>query len=111
MSITSAYFFHSKGVAHALKIASNQLPLLHTGNRSIGSAASVKNEDEKMVNMRKMLDSSCLFRTDHEYDPWHIVRSLKKKLNNAAKSTDREDIEKWIRSVCTHFWWAVETCN
>lgn len=47
----------------------------------------------------------------HEFDPCHMSKSLKKQLHIAAKASDCEDIAKWIRSVCTHLWWAAETCG
>ena len=47
----------------------------------------------------------------HEFDPWHMSKSLKKQLHKAAKASDCEDIAKWIRSACTHLWWAAETCG
>ena len=45
--------------------------------------------------------------TDHEYDLWHIVKSIKKKL---LKSKIPELLQ-WINVICNHLWYSVATCT
>ncbi|XP_066923498.1 uncharacterized protein [Clytia hemisphaerica] len=41
----------------------------------------------------------------HQFDIWHLVKSLKKHLRAAAKKASCKIIEKWIKSIGNHLWW------
>ena len=43
----------------------------------------------------------------HEYDLWHIVKSLKKKLLSAKKA----DIVPWINAIANHLWYCASACD
>lgn len=48
---------------------------------------------------------------DHQFDIWHFVKNLKKKLRAAAKKASCKIIEKWIKSIGNHLWWCCATCE
>ena len=47
----------------------------------------------------------------HQFDVWHLAKSITKKLNSASKTKENENLQPWIRSIVNHFWWSTETCN
>ena len=47
----------------------------------------------------------------HQYDVWHLPEWLVKKLSQKSKKKQFQDLTAWIRSVSSHFWWSVATCN
>ena len=48
---------------------------------------------------------------NHQFDVWHFVKNIKKKLLAASKKSSCKIIEKWIKSIGNHFWWSCATCN
>ena len=47
----------------------------------------------------------------HSLDTWHKAKSLRKALSNAAKSKENEDLQQWIESVVSHFWYCSRHCQ
>ena len=47
----------------------------------------------------------------HQYDVWHLSKWVVKKLAKKSKKKEFQDLTAWIRSVSSHFWWSVATCN
>lgn len=47
----------------------------------------------------------------HQYDIWHLSKSIVKKLNKKAKVKKYADIASWIQSMSNHLWWSAATCN
>ena len=47
----------------------------------------------------------------HQYDVWHLSKSITKKLLALAKRKFNEELAPWIKSVSNHLWWSVATCN
>ena len=45
----------------------------------------------------------------HQFDIWHVSKSVKKKLVKKAKGCDA--LNNWIKSVINHFWWCCSTCS
>ena len=48
---------------------------------------------------------------DHQFDVWHLAKSVTKKLTEKAKKKDCGDLFPWIKSVSNHLWWCADTCN
>ena len=46
-----------------------------------------------------------------QFDVWHFCKSIRKRLLAAAKKKCNKALEKWIRSICNHFWWCCATCD
>ena len=47
----------------------------------------------------------------HQYDVWHLSKSVTKKLTKKAKKKCNEELLSWIQSVSNHLWWSVATCD
>ena len=47
----------------------------------------------------------------HDYDPWHMSKSLKKKVMLAAKKKNCEVLGLWCRSITNHLWFCAESCD
>ena len=47
----------------------------------------------------------------HQFDPWHVAKSICKKINKAAKLKSREDLLEWVPSIVNHFWWSVTSSS
>ena len=48
---------------------------------------------------------------DHQFDPWHLAKSVSKKLATASKKSGCNDLAPWIPSIVNHLWWSAESCN
>ena len=48
---------------------------------------------------------------DHQFDPWHLAKSVSKKLAAASKKFGCTDLAPWIPSIVNQLWWSVESCN
>ena len=48
---------------------------------------------------------------DHQFDVWHLSKSITKKLMEKAKKKDCSDLSAWIKSLSNHLWWCAETCE
>ena len=47
---------------------------------------------------------------DHQYDVWHLAKSVVKKLTQKGKQKHCEQLP-WIQSISNHLWWSAQTCN
>ena len=48
---------------------------------------------------------------DHQFDVWHFVKSVAKKLHKACQKKEFENLRKWIPSIANHMWWSAATCG
>ena len=48
---------------------------------------------------------------DHQYDVWHLAKSVKKRLRAAAKKKGCEKLEMWMQSLSNHLWWCAASCE
>ena len=51
------------------------------------------------------------FIGNHQYDIFHVTKSLQKDLCKKAKGKDCQELKDWIPSINLHLWWACATCN
>jgi hypothetical protein len=42
-----------------------------------------------------------------QFDLWHIVKGLRKKLSNSKQ----KDLQPWISAVANHLWYCADTCD
>ena len=47
----------------------------------------------------------------HQYDVWHMAKSVVKQLTAKGKIKHCEQLLSWIQSISNHLWWAAQTCN
>jgi hypothetical protein len=47
----------------------------------------------------------------HEFDVWHMAKSVSKQLSIRAKRKDCDKLSIWIPSISNHIWWASGTCG
>lgn len=47
----------------------------------------------------------------HQFDVWHLCKSIKKKLTLKAKGKGCEDLNHWMKSICNHLWWCASNCG
>ena len=48
---------------------------------------------------------------EHQFDPWHLAKSVSKKLSAASKKSGCSDLAPWIPSIVNHLWWSAESCG
>ncbi|XP_042610729.1 uncharacterized protein LOC109070109 [Cyprinus carpio] len=47
----------------------------------------------------------------HEFDIWHVVKGLSKKLCSMSRYKDNRELQPWTRSICNHLWYCSATCG
>jgi len=60
------------------------------------------------VGIRHLLKTSYPDIT-HEFDLWHLSKSLMKKFKTINKKY--EEVLAWKQSISNHLWWSAQTCN
>uniref|UniRef100_A0A803KFX0 THAP-type domain-containing protein n=1 Tax=Xenopus tropicalis TaxID=8364 RepID=A0A803KFX0_XENTR len=50
-------------------------------------------------------------KIDHQFDVWHLCKSIQKKLLAASKKRKCRDIAHWINAITNHLWWSSQTCK
>ncbi|XP_052767015.1 uncharacterized protein LOC128207876 [Mya arenaria] len=48
---------------------------------------------------------------NHQFDVWHLAKSVGKKLSKKSKQKGCERLSTWIKSVVNHLWWCCATCD
>ena len=71
-------------------------PSLVATDRHVGIRALIKKDYPNIV---------------HQFDVWHLAKSIKKKLLDAAKKKTCEALAPWIQSVSNHLWWCANSCG
>ena len=61
---------------------------------------------DRHLSIRKTL-SEDYNNVKHEYDLWHIVKSVKKKLLSAKKA----EVIHWIGAIANHLWYCASACD
>ncbi len=47
----------------------------------------------------------------HQYDVWHMAKSIMKRLSVKAKTKACAELMPWLSSINNHFWWCAATCG
>ena len=47
----------------------------------------------------------------HQFDVWHVSKSIKKKLTKNSNKKECSALSPWIGSVINHFWWCCASCK
>ncbi|XP_030208804.1 bis(5'-adenosyl)-triphosphatase enpp4 isoform X4 [Gadus morhua] len=47
----------------------------------------------------------------HQFDPWHVAKGLKKKLTAAANNKKNIDLQPWLKAITNHLWWSCQSCG
>ena len=47
----------------------------------------------------------------HQFDVWHFVKSVVKKLTKATRKKEMAILRKWIPSIANHLSWSASSCN
>ena len=48
---------------------------------------------------------------EHQFDVWHMAKSVTKKITKKAKAKYCGQLYPWIQSISNHFWWSAQTCE
>ncbi|XP_035679987.1 uncharacterized protein LOC118418249 [Branchiostoma floridae] len=48
---------------------------------------------------------------EHQFDIFHVCKNVKKKIFDKAKGRNCAELLQWLKSICNHLWWAVQTCE
>ena len=43
---------------------------------------------------------------NHQFDVWHFIKNINKKLINASQKASCKLLSKWVNSIVNHLWWA-----
>jgi len=96
--VTSSNAMEKEGFERCLKSMKDQGVSIHTlttdRHTGISSAMDKEHPDIK-----------------HQFDVWHVSKSIVKKLNKKAKLKKNQDLAPWIQSISNHLWWCAATCN
>ena len=65
---------------------------------------------DQHTGIRKMLRED-YENMDHQFDVWHLSKSIVKRLTTKAKAKDCQDLAPWIKAVSNHIWWAAQNCK
>jgi hypothetical protein len=65
---------------------------------------------DRHVSIRSIMSKE-FKETNHQFDVWHLAKSIKKKLLGKAKLKGAEDLNLWIRAVTNHLWWCASNCG
>lgn len=63
---------------------------------------------DRHVQIRKLLTE---YPVDHQFDVFHVSKTLKKKLKIISTQKDCKDLAPWVHSVGNHLWYCCQTCN
>ena len=47
----------------------------------------------------------------HDFDLWHVTKSVKKKLFKKMKRKNCAELADWTKATTNHLWWSAKTCG
>ncbi|XP_063062373.1 uncharacterized protein LOC134455281 [Engraulis encrasicolus] len=88
-----------------------KLPSDHNpSSPSDSDSASTSSYGYRSPSIRKtMRETYCDIR--HEFDVWHVNKSVKKKLVNAANKKENQDLQTWLKSISNHLYWSCSSSH
>ena len=48
---------------------------------------------------------------EHQFDVWHLAKSVTKKLTKKEKEKHCCQLFPWIQPISNHLWWAAQSCK
>ncbi|XP_077347750.1 uncharacterized protein LOC143996532 [Lithobates pipiens] len=66
---------------------------------------------DRHTGIRKLLTTTKYENINHQFDIWHYVKNLKRKLIQISKKKAFRPILPWIGAILTHFYWCSRTCD
>ncbi|CAH1248558.1 Hypp8243 [Branchiostoma lanceolatum] len=66
---------------------------------------------DRHKGIRAELKKPAYRRINHQFDLFHVSKSIKKKLGLRAKKRCKKDISPWINCISNHLWWSSRTCG
>ncbi|KAL2076360.1 hypothetical protein ACEWY4_028061 [Coilia grayii] len=76
---------------------------------SLGVDVGVMATDRSPSIRKIMRESYANIR--HEYDPWHVSKSVKKKLVIISNKKANRELQPWLKSICNHLYWSCSSSN
>ncbi|XP_066442136.1 uncharacterized protein [Eleutherodactylus coqui] len=65
---------------------------------------------DKCAGFKKLIKND--FKTMvHQFDVWHMVRSIGAKVLSASRRKYCGDLSAWVSAVKDHLWWSASTCD
>ncbi|XP_056425796.1 uncharacterized protein LOC130367402 [Hyla sarda] len=65
---------------------------------------------DRHVSIRKILREQYPY-IEHQFDVWHLAKSVGNKIAAGAKNKANEVLNKWIQPIKNHLWWCSRTCG
>ena len=65
---------------------------------------------DRHMGIQKMMREDYSNMT-HQYDVWHLAKSIAKRLIQKARKKGVEDLLPWVPCIKTHLWWSAATCQ
>ena len=66
-------------------------------------------ETDRYHSIRKMMRD--FDYVQHQYDVWHLAKSVAQKLQQKAKKKGCETLMQWIPAIKMHLWWFAASCK
>ncbi|XP_063076993.1 uncharacterized protein LOC134466993 [Engraulis encrasicolus] len=63
---------------------------------------------DRSPSIRKLMKDN-YSNIQQELDPWHVCKSLKKRLVTASNKKENKILQPWIRSITNHMYWSCST--
>jgi hypothetical protein len=65
---------------------------------------------DRHVQVRSLLKNKYPM-ISHQFDVWHVAKSIRKKLVSVSHKKVNSDLTPWAQSICNHLWWCAGNCN
>ena len=59
----------------------------------------------------KALMKKAYANINHQFDIWHFVKIVSKKIRKASKKKGCQILLEWLPAISNHLWWSASSCN